>query len=389
MRKRVHEQAKGEAHPVICEPGGGLNPEFFNWFVAQYKALSGFEIVYADSNGCIQMGLPECKKFPCQQSCRDCRETIISEALRSGRVCADHCHEGFLIWGLPLSVEGRLLGGLIVIGVSEETDVVSAAFRKACEALHGLMRQYGLLPGIERLQATGLGEPPRLLRREHFKKVHALLEGPKQRYTAALVEGDLAAADRELAGVKAGFLAARGLPKELVRGLLIEWLMSVQRAFADSGLDRYASLAEIGGMLEGMSELGEIGLVTGYLDRAHGRFQHLAAHETKRPEDLLIERVVIFIEAHLRETLSREYVAHGVGISPSQLSRLLRRKKGRTFTDLLNQYRIERASKLLVRSAGSVAEIAAATGFADQSYFSKVFKQYKGVTPAEFRNSHW
>jgi len=81
-------------------------------------------------------------------------------------------------------------------------------------------------------------------------------------------------------------------------------------------------------------------------------------------------------------------VAKAVGISPSHFSRLIRDKKGRTFTDLLNQYRIERACVLLVRSSNTLADIANETGFCDQSYFSKVFRRYKDMSPARYRETH-
>ena len=53
--------------------------------------------------------------------------------------------------------------------------------------------------------------------------------------------------------------------------------------------------------------------------------------------------------------------------------------------DYVNFYRIEQAAWLLGQSELSVTEVAARCGFWDSSYFTKVFKKYKGYTPKEFR----
>ena len=57
----------------------------------------------------------------------------------------------------------------------------------------------------------------------------------------------------------------------------------------------------------------------------------------------------------------------------------------RSFTDLLTEYRVDHAAQLLARTRNSVAEIALACGFPDQSYFTKVFKRRTGRTPLAYR----
>ncbi len=50
----------------------------------------------------------------------------------------------------------------------------------------------------------------------------------------------------------------------------------------------------------------------------------------------------------------------------------------------IQNYRVEKAKQLLVNSSGSIEEIATAVGFANSSYFCKVFKSTTGLTPTEF-----
>ncbi len=73
------------------------------------------------------------------------------------------------------------------------------------------------------------------------------------------------------------------------------------------------------------------------------------------------------------------------GGAPVHLARTFRRCYQTTFGAYVRQVRIEFARRELAVSAASLSEIAAAAGFCDQSHFSRLFKQYTGLTPAEYR----
>ena len=55
------------------------------------------------------------------------------------------------------------------------------------------------------------------------------------------------------------------------------------------------------------------------------------------------------------------------------------------FREQLNRIRIEESKQLLLNTDYSLADIALAMGFVDQSYFCKVFKRIVGLTPGKFR----
>jgi AraC-like DNA-binding protein len=61
---------------------------------------------------------------------------------------------------------------------------------------------------------------------------------------------------------------------------------------------------------------------------------------------------------------------------------------GVSFMKYLNQYRIQRAQDLLVRTDRTIADISLDTGYCDQSYFSAVFRKMAGTTPAAFRRRY-
>jgi methylphosphotriester-DNA--protein-cysteine methyltransferase len=66
-------------------------------------------------------------------------------------------------------------------------------------------------------------------------------------------------------------------------------------------------------------------------------------------------------------------------------ARLFRQATGETPHRFLLRLRIERAQELLATHVVSLTQIATDVGFADQSHFTRVFKQFVGVTPRAYR----
>jgi AraC-like DNA-binding protein len=79
-------------------------------------------------------------------------------------------------------------------------------------------------------------------------------------------------------------------------------------------------------------------------------------------------------------------VAAAAGVHPGHLARAFRQYYRCTLGEYLRRLRVERACGLL-RGNTPLAEIALATGFADQSHFSAVFKLQIGMTPAAYRKT--
>jgi len=80
-------------------------------------------------------------------------------------------------------------------------------------------------------------------------------------------------------------------------------------------------------------------------------------------------------------------VARKVYISPYYLSHLFREELNITFLEYLTMVRMEEAKKLLKDTSLSIVAIASQVGYEDASYFSKVFKKYVGISPAQYRKN--
>ncbi|MBL8383304.1 MAG: helix-turn-helix transcriptional regulator [Burkholderiales bacterium] len=96
-------------------------------------------------------------------------------------------------------------------------------------------------------------------------------------------------------------------------------------------------------------------------------------------------RVMRHVREHLAERLSLEDAAAAAFLSPNYLAHLIKKETGRTFVELVTERRMERAQELLVNTESRVSEIAHASGFADEAYFSRRFRQLVGQSPLAFR----
>lgn len=99
----------------------------------------------------------------------------------------------------------------------------------------------------------------------------------------------------------------------------------------------------------------------------------------------LIKKAIGYIYEHFNTPLTLEETAESVHLHPSYFSSLFKQSTGSSFKEYLNMIRIEESKRLLSNTDFSIIDVAVAVGFDDQSYFSKVFKKYTGLTPKQFR----
>lgn len=98
-----------------------------------------------------------------------------------------------------------------------------------------------------------------------------------------------------------------------------------------------------------------------------------------------IKQALEFIENSYALPLTLNELAASIGMSPKYFCQFFKEMSQRSPIDYLNHYRIERACDLLRISNQSIMDIAENTGFHDMSYFIKMFKKYKGITPKQYQ----
>lgn len=99
-----------------------------------------------------------------------------------------------------------------------------------------------------------------------------------------------------------------------------------------------------------------------------------------------IKQILVYIEEHYQEPIRIEDAAGALHISPSHFMKYFKQAMGCSFISYLNEYRLSKASRLLLRSSAPILEIAQETGFDNLSYFNRIFKQKFGTTPSRYRS---
>lgn len=98
-----------------------------------------------------------------------------------------------------------------------------------------------------------------------------------------------------------------------------------------------------------------------------------------------LKKVISYIQNNYAKPLTLQDLAQVAYLSPAYFCNTFRKQTGASPITFLNEYRIERATQLLVQSDDSISNIAAAVGFENFSYFIRKFREYKHVTPKEYR----
>jgi AraC family transcriptional regulator len=94
------------------------------------------------------------------------------------------------------------------------------------------------------------------------------------------------------------------------------------------------------------------------------------------------------VHARFKEPLRLADVAREAEVHPGHLARAFRQHFGMTLGSYLRTLRLEWVAARLLGSEESLASIALAAGFADQSHLTRAFKLYSGLTPQVYRRTH-
>ncbi|MCI8648578.1 MAG: response regulator [Anaerotruncus sp.] len=105
-----------------------------------------------------------------------------------------------------------------------------------------------------------------------------------------------------------------------------------------------------------------------------------------RSKSELVQSVCNTVVKNIENNLSLRSVAGLHFVNQAYLSHLFKRELGMGFVDYLTMVKMERA-KILLRSNLKIYEISQQLGYSDTEYFSRIFKQFTGLTATEYRQS--
>lgn len=109
------------------------------------------------------------------------------------------------------------------------------------------------------------------------------------------------------------------------------------------------------------------------------------AIETETQDNSKIDAIFQYVNGHFKDNISLEEIANVANMTIPGFCRYFKKATGKTFTQMVNQYRIVHATKLLAESESSITDICYECGFNNFSHFNKRFKEFTGKTALQYR----
>jgi AraC-like DNA-binding protein len=326
------------------------------------------------------------------------RQFALSEVLRWGEPTVSYGPEEQLVWGVPLMHNMRLLGGVMAqlcesAVIQDHAAQPTMDLRRACADLRELVEQENLTNAalLESRRHFYQREKQRaeaihLFKAQNHFSLRELYQQNEPELLSAVRRGDRGSARAVLNQMLVAMIQHAGGRFELVKSLFMELVVTVCRNAIEVGADPEAIWGADFANIAGLAQIESPEALAPWLHEMLERVLDAIYQHRGQTSQLLVTTAMQYMARHLGDqSLSRDRVAEASHLSPSHFSRLFREQAGRTFSDALSQLRINRASELLAMTDRNISEIAVDCGFPDQSYFSKVFRQQRGMTPRQYR----
>lgn len=113
----------------------------------------------------------------------------------------------------------------------------------------------------------------------------------------------------------------------------------------------------------------------------------LVSRQDKEEKTDIVKQVLMYIEKNYDRNIGVSTIAEIFHITPNYLSTLFHNATGKTFVKYLTSIRIYKAKELLNNTNLPIRDVASHVGYESAKHFAKVFKEYAGCYPSEFRNS--
>ena len=103
---------------------------------------------------------------------------------------------------------------------------------------------------------------------------------------------------------------------------------------------------------------------------------------------LTVRKAIGLIREYYKDGITLDEISRRLRVTPEYLGTLFHREVGTSFSTYIRNVRIDKAKELLCGTQLKLYEIAEKTGYSDPKYFSKVFREVTGFTPAEYRKNY-
>ncbi len=110
------------------------------------------------------------------------------------------------------------------------------------------------------------------------------------------------------------------------------------------------------------------------------------AFETEPQDSAKIDIIFKHINNNFQNHITLDEIAEKVSMTVPAFCRYFKKATGKTFTKLVNEYRVVHATKLLLESHSSITDVCYESGFNNFSHFNKLFKEITGKSASKYRS---
>ncbi len=201
----------------------------------------------------------------------------------------------------------------------------------------------------------------------------------------AVGKGDKKLAQELLNNLLGHIMFSTGYDYEQIKARCYSLMVLIGRAAVDAGADcdYTLSIGDVG--MKSISQCHNGEQLCIWLSKTANTLMDRIFLYREAPHASIIKRCTDYIDKNYYEHITLDTLARVVYLSQAYISRIFHKETGLSFNEYLNRARVEHSKALLIEKTMRIADISSAVGFEDQSYFTKVFKKYTGVTPGNYR----
>lgn|GEM_PF-6351062 len=171
-----------------------------------------------------------------------------------------------------------------------------------------------------------------------------------------------------------------------VRLVAMNVLMNLNNRMQENGVETEHE-SEIDVLVAALNRMDSILDIRDWLREVVRRSAGSYAH-TNRDNRALFEQAIRLIDRNYKNDISLQGIAQSMYVSPSYFSIKFKEAAGMNFVDYVKMKRMDQAAALLIGTTKKISDIAKEVGYADEKYFSRVFKRAKWISPQQFREEN-
>lgn len=168
------------------------------------------------------------------------------------------------------------------------------------------------------------------------------------------------------------------LHKSQLTGLLYSLVMEWNRLFAHTQIGKIPMIPAFNSWFQ----------VEQWMSRIRRKIQESVQGSSYAPEIIdSMTRAVVTIKDEINRQLTAAEMAQRLNLSRSYFSQCFKDIIGKPFNEYSRSIRVEKAKEYLLNTNKTILWIAEKTGYSDEKYFSRVFREITGMLPSEYRQA--